>query len=64
MNSCAKLNTIYFSELALTKPSTNTGHLSKSDISEPYPQSRNLREMNTQQASNIRPLPPVPHYNQ
>ena len=46
-----------------TKSSVHSSHLNKSDISAPYPQSRNLIEMNNQQTSNSRPLPPVPHKN-
>ena len=49
-----------FSDVISSKSSTQ---LNKSDISAPYPQSRNLIEMNNPQTSNTRPLPPVPHIN-
>lgn len=45
-----------------SKDSLNDQHC-KSGISSPYPQSRNLVEMNTQQTSNTRPLPSVLHIN-
>ena len=53
----------FFSDLSSIKSSVHSGHLDKSDISAPYPQSRNLIEMNNQQTSNSRPLPPVPNKN-
>ncbi|CAE1165422.1 unnamed protein product [Acanthosepion pharaonis] len=43
-----------------SKSLSQSAHLSKNDISAPYPQSRNLIEMNNEQSSNSRPLPPVP----
>ena len=58
------ISTFCFSGQPLTKSSTHSGQLNKNDISAPYPQSRNLIEMNNQQTSNARPLPPVPHMNQ
>ena len=52
-----------FSDLPSNKSSVHSSHLNKSDISAPYPQSRNLIETNNQHFSNVRPLPPVPHIN-
>ena len=50
------------SDLLSSKSSLHIGQLSKKDISVPYPQSRNLVEINNEQTSNTRPLPPVPHF--
>lgn len=53
----------FFPDLFPTKSPIHSGHLNKRDISAPYPQSRNLVEIDTQKTSNTRPLPPVPHIN-
>ena len=52
-----------FLDLLPSKTSSQTGQLSKSDISGPYPQSKNLAAMTNQETSSTRPLPPVPHIN-